>query len=132
MARKMSWRVGFPGEFRHLDDEHEEIVSMLESMRANVKSGHDREARASGMRILSKFRDHAKSQDKVMHDRGFPERELHNAYHRHVITTLDTILRLFDHGRMGQHGLDVVRHIENRLSEEIFVDRLLADFLAAR
>jgi hemerythrin len=126
----MDWRVGYPSEYSYLDDEHEEIARLLDQMRIESEEGRDKEARGTSVRILGRVKAHAKSEDGVMREQGFPERDLHHAYHQHVITALETVLKLFDHGHFAQHGNEVVRHIQNRLAEEVFVDGLLARFLA--
>jgi hemerythrin len=126
----MNWRAGYSNAFQYLDDEHEELARMLGAMRNEAEAGRDLKVRTSGMRILQKFKEHARSEEEVMRGRAFPDRDLHETHHQLLITALETILRLFDHGRMAQYGAEIVSHIESRLAEEILVDRLLAQFLA--
>jgi hemerythrin-like metal-binding protein len=128
----MNWRAGYPNEFQYLDDEHEELARMIGAMRNEAEAGRDLKARTSGMRILQKFKEHAKNEEEIMRGLAFPDHDLHENHHQLLIATLETILKLFDHGRMVQHGSEVARHIESRLAEEILVDRSLAQFLTTR
>lgn len=125
----MAWRAGFPKRFRFLDDEHEEIVHGLE----RLKTGSDKESAKSpetlAQQILNDLRTHMAHEEEIMAQYNYPEIDLHKKHHGALSYSFETILGFFDVDALFEHRDLVVTHIENKLSEEMFADRLLAEFL---
>lgn len=125
----MSWRVGFPPEFSFLDDEHDEIVRALDALKETPGEGPERDFRPVTTGILHKLKLHAQHEEDVMEKLEYPDRDLHVRYHEALIDTVALILEFFDR-RSGTHHRERIRkHIEEKLSDEIFVDSLLSEFL---
>ncbi len=126
----MSWRVGFPPEFSFLDDEHEDIGRSLDALNEALGEDAERNFGPLAVGILHKLRMHARHEEEVMKRLEYPEGDLHEKYHEALIETVALILEFFDRRNVARYGERIRKHIENKLSEEIFVDRLLAEFLS--
>ena len=127
----MHWTAGYPESFRFLDEEHAEIGAMLATLSDALMSGDESPALVS-KRLFNKIAEHTSHEEALMQTCDYPERELHAKYHQHVIHSIELILKMFNRKGMAEHGQMIAKHIENKMSEEMFVDRLFAEFLAAR
>jgi hemerythrin-like metal-binding protein len=127
----MDWTAGYPEPFRFLDDEHAEIGAMLAKLSDTLTSGDESPVLVS-KRLFNKITEHTSHEEELMQTYDYPERELHAKYHQHVIHSIDLILQLFNRKGMAEHGRMIAKHIENKMAEEMFVDRLFAEFLTAR
>ena len=125
----MSWQVGYPDAFRYLDDEHEDIGVALQSLRGALEAPDERSPKLLMSSIMDKLRTHMAHEEEVMKAHAYPELELHEKHHQLLTETIEMIMQFFDARSMVDHGESIVNHIENKLSEEIFVDHLFADYL---
>ena len=125
----MSLQVGYPEKFKYLDDEHEAISAKLQELRDVVATDGEETARRLAIDVARMLREHVRNEDRLMLTFDYPERELHGAYHAVLIDTLTYVLQSFDHKSMAEYGTSIAQHIENKLSEEIFVDGLFAEYL---
>jgi hemerythrin-like metal-binding protein len=127
----MNWTAGYPESFRFLDDEHAEIGVMLAKLSNALTSGDESPVLVS-KRLFNKITEHTSHEEELMRTCDYPERQLHTKYHEHVIHSIELILQMFNQKGMAEHGQMIAKHIENKMAEEMFVDRLFAEFLAAR
>lgn len=125
----MSWQVGYPEKYQYLDDEHVEMAAKLQELRDVVATDGEETARRLTINIARMLRTHIRKEDQLMQTFDYPERELHKAYHAVLIDTLTYVLQSFDHKSMAEYGGSIAQHIENKLSEEVFVDGLFAEYL---
>ena len=128
---RMDWTAGYPDAYRYLDEEHAEIGAMLATL-SNALANDDESPALVSRRLFNKIADHTAREEELMQTSGYPERDLHAKYHQHVIHSIELVLQLFNRKGMAEHGAAIARHIENKMAEEMFVDRLFAEFLAAR
>ena len=138
----MDWETGYPEPFRFLDDEHAEIGAMLAVLEgASGANPGENPGETPGenpgenpalvsRRLFNKITEHTSHEEELMKTYGYPERELHEKYHQHVTHSIELILQLFNRKGMTEHGAVIAKHIGNKMSEEMFVDRLFAEFLA--
>lgn len=125
----MTRRVGYPDNFRFLDDQHEELGAILDRMRREADAATPA-LRKRAVEFLTVFKAHGREEEAVMAKQRYGDYELHKAHHDHVAGTIETILTYFDRHAMSRYKDEVVRHLENKLSEEQLFDRALAAFLA--
>ena len=128
----MDWQAGYPERFRFLDDEHEALVQALEDFKSSTAAGLGRGPKAKALRILSLLRAHIKNEEDVMKNCDYPEVDLHKKHHEVLLDSFWMVLEFFDREAMLEHRERIVNYIEGRLSEEMFIDRLLAKFLRDR
>lgn len=119
----------YPAPFRYLDDEHAEIIALVAALKKATGSDGENSAAFLSKRLFQKIAEHTSHEEDLMKTSGYPERELHEKYHEHISHSIDLVLQLFDHSAMDQHGAAIAKHIGNKMAEEIFVDRLFAEFL---
>ncbi len=125
----MGWTAGYPERFRFLDEEHAEIGAMLAALRSVSGPEGEENPMLVSRRLFKKIAEHASHEEDLMKKYDYPEQELHEKYHQHVIHSIELILQLFNRKGMAEHGAAIARHIENKMSEEMFVDHLFAEFL---
>ena len=128
----MSWRVGYPEEYRFLDDEHQALFDRLEGLRSFPEHAEDRSIKIEALDILKSLKRHIEAEEKAMAATEYPESELHRKYHKLSVDSFETVLEMFDQSFVTEHRVLIADHIENRLAEEIFVDRLFANYLGGR
>ncbi|MFO0997927.1 MAG: hypothetical protein U1F33_14705 [Alphaproteobacteria bacterium] len=126
------WRVGYPDQYRFLDDEHDEMGAILTEMGQPSGDPGLEALRRGIVRFLTAFKAHRRSEESVMRESRFDEYELHKTHHEHVIGAIETILAYFDRQSLPRHKDEIVRHLSNKLSEESFFDEPLAAFLSGR
>ena len=126
----MDLTTGYPEQFRFLDEEHTEISAMVAKLRDASGSNDEESPALVSMRLLKKLAAHTSHEEELMETYDYPERELHMKYHQHVHHSIELILQLFNRKGMAEHGVVIAKHIGNKMAEEMFVDRLFAEFLA--
>ena len=126
----MSWRVGFPAKWRFLDDEHEELGRLLDQLRKLRKEKAGLNAKILATKILQKLRDHSENEHRLMVEIRYPEYQLHKKVHADIIESIEIVLALFDRAELSKFDRHIAQHLENKLTEEIFFDRLLVQFMA--
>lgn len=126
----MQWTAGYPESFRFLDEEHAEIGAMVAALKSAADSNSEENPALLSRRMLKKIADHTSREEELMKTHAYPERELHQKYHQHMLHSIELVLQLFNRKGMAEHGVAISKHIQNKISEEMFVDRLFADFLA--
>lgn len=125
----MEWRVGYQGEFRFLDDEHEALAQKLQDLRSSTGDGEKAGPKLETQRFLMLLKRHVDNENDLMQRFSYPERQLHMMYHQSSVENLETILQFFDHKSALEYRERIANHIENRLAEEMFFDRLLVRYL---
>ena len=126
----MDWTTGYPEPFRVLDEEHAEIGATLAALRRASGLDGEENPMLVSRRLFKKIAEHASHEEELMKKYDYPEQELHEKYHQHVIHSIELILQLFNRKGMAEHGTAIAKHIENKMAEEMFVDHLFAEFLA--
>ncbi|MDJ0949175.1 MAG: hypothetical protein QNJ94_09655 [Alphaproteobacteria bacterium] len=126
----MSWRVGYPERFSYLDDEHEDLGSRLNALKRVSDGDETGDAKSLAMDVFVKLGLHIKTEEKIMQEFEYPERDLHEKSHQHLLDSIKTVLEFLDRESASRHRTLVAKHIENRILEELFLDRLLAEFLS--
>jgi hemerythrin len=124
----MSWRVGYPGNLASLDDAHEDIGGVLRAMKQISEPSGAEELRALSFTLLRKLKSHCRQEEVAMEELRYPQRELHIKHHQDVADAIETLISIFDLETMFRCREGVIQHIENRISEELFVDQLLVEF----
>ncbi len=128
----MTWRIGYPEKFRFLDDEHEALFQKLQDVKTSTGAGEDRSPKIEALKFLQMLREHIDNEDYMMERSNYPEQKLHKKHHEVLLESVETILEFYDQASMLEHRENIVKHIEDRLSEEMLVDRLVAKFLRVR
>ncbi len=126
----MTWRVGYPDRVRFLDDEHEALAQKLQDVKTST--GADRSPKFEARKLLKMLREHTDNEKDIMESSNYPEQKLHEKHHEVFLESVETILEFYDQASMLEHRESIVKHIEDRLSEEMLDDRLVAKFLRAR
>ena len=125
----MDWTAGFPERFGFLDEEHLELGVMVTALDNAASSAGEQNPALATRRLLKKLNEHISHEEEVMRECAYPELELHQKHHQHVIHSIELILQLFNRKGMAEHGAMIAKHLENKMSEEMFIDRLFAEFL---
>lgn len=128
----MTWRVGYPDRFRFLDDEHEALAKQLQNVKSSTGAGEDRSPKSETLKFLQMLREHLDNEEDMMESSDYPEQQLHKKHHEVLLESIETILEFYDKASMLAHRESIVKHIEDRLSEEMLVDRVVAKFLRVR
>ena len=126
----MSQRVGFPTRFKALDDQHDALIMRVRQLTRSMTDGGGTNFRTQVQQLVRLLRKHAAQEERAMEIHNYPELKLHKKYHEDLLGTLETILTFFDPQSMRVHKKAIAKHIQNKLSEEMLVDRLFAKFLA--
>lgn len=125
----MDYRIGFPEKFRFLDDEHEVIGHDLAVLKTGSSEDAAQRPKVFARQILRNLQDHMAHEESVMRQHDYPDYGLHRKHHEALVYAFETILNFFDVGGISDHRGPIVQHIENKIREEMFADRLLARFL---
>ena len=127
----MTWRTGYPDRFRFLDDEHEALAQKLQDVKTSTGAGEDQDPKYETLKFLQMLREHIDHEEDIMESSNYPEQQLHKKHHEVLLESVETILEFYDAASMLEHRESIVKHFENRLTEEGLEDRRLAKFLRA-
>jgi hemerythrin len=125
----MTWRAGYPEEYRALEEQHEKIGKLLAELKASSHDGSDKNTRALALNLLRELRHHSRSEEKAMEERKFPERAFHKKHHEIIADGVELIIKLLGGQGVSGFGERIARHIGERLSEELLVDQLFIEYL---
>ena len=127
--RRMTERVAFPSSLAFLDAQHEELDSKVRDL-GTLHNGADGESVMFQVRhILKLLRDHTIQEEHAMETLGYSELALHKKYHENVLASVETMFEFFTPASMLEYREAIASYLQNRLSEEMLVDRLFAKFL---
>lgn len=127
-----AWRVGFPGKYGNLDDDHEAIAQAVQQLRDAIAEQHWLIARSYARRFLRLFVEHARREEAAMAKTRYPDAAAHVSHHEDLIGTAETIVSLFARIARSPYDGSVPQHLESKLESEVLVDRHFAAFLAKR
>ena len=121
--------VAYPDKFGFLNEQHEEVRRMmteLDTVLNGQMTGNFKMALTSVLRALM---NHHEKEEQVMRDQNYPERDIHTSYHRHAVGVINSIIQLYDIESTEELRQRIAAHVANTVSEEVFFDRQLMDFL---
>jgi len=128
----MTERLSFPSSLAFLDAQHEELNFKVQDL-GTLHSGADAESVMSQVRhILKLLREHTAQEEHAMESHGYSELALHKKYHENVLASVETMFEFFTPASMLEYREAIASYLQNRLSEEMLVDRLFARFLEER
>lgn len=125
----MEWSAGFSDRFAYLDEEHAALAAKLQDVKTMPEEGEGGGPKFEALKFLRMLKEHIGSEEETMERFQYPERELHKRHHEILLESVECIIEFFDVAAMAANRDRIVNHIENRLSEELFVDSRLASFL---
>lgn len=125
----MAWRGGYPEKYKYLDDEHQALAAELQALRETAASDGEASTREHLIEIARMFRSHVGKENSLMQTSAYPDRKHHVEYHAALVDTLSYLIEFFDQHSVARYGTDIAQHIENKLAEELFIDRLFAEYL---
>lgn len=125
----MIWNANYPEAYRFLDDEHAMLVRKVQDMKNPSGGIAETDLKSGAVEFLDLLRKHFEHENRLMQQINYPESEVHKLYHETSLDNVETILRFFDHDSAQRHREGIANHLENRLAEELFFDRLLVNYL---
>ncbi|MDP6705016.1 MAG: hypothetical protein QF893_01635 [Alphaproteobacteria bacterium] len=128
----MDWSAGFSEKFAYMDKEHEALAAKLQDVKTMPEGGEGGGPKFEALKFLRMLKEHVGNEEATMECYQYPERELHKKHHEILLESVECIIEFFDVAAMAVNRERIVNHIENRLSEELFVDSRLASFLRAQ
>jgi hemerythrin len=130
--RAMPGATRNPEKFRALDEEHDELLEILGDMKKAADGGDNDNTELLAKTVLRKLIQHSHHEESLMREYGYPGYENHKTYHEHVNDTLKFIIEYFGDDRLHDSRQEVAQHMENKVSEELFVDQLFMEYLAGK
>ncbi|WP_173983717.1 bacteriohemerythrin [Magnetospirillum sp. SS-4] len=126
------WQKWFElGNFR-IDSEHRVFLDLVMGLNRDFKAGLTPEKQARSLREILKYAEfHFLSEENMMIDIGYPDRQIHTEEHRKLLATLEASIRRLNAGE------DILDEFLTFLYEwfcehTVGVDYRLAQFIAAR
>jgi hemerythrin len=118
---------------KQFDDEHKELVRLINELHAAMKSGHGRDVMAPTLNSLTRYvKLHFTREETIMGQHGYPGLASQRQQHEGFVKRLGEYQKNFDAGEIGI-TVDLLQFLQSWLLDHILrTDRQYAAFFEAK
>ncbi len=89
----MEWKESFSTGIKKIDDEHRELVRMIDRLEKAMERGEAEDILGPVLKNLVEYvRFHFRNEEEVMVKTGFPDLKRHRVLHRNLVNEVASIL----------------------------------------
>ncbi len=89
----MEWKESFSTGIKKIDDEHRELVRMIDRLEKAMERGEAEDILGPVLKNLVEYvRFHFRNEEEVMAKTGFPDLKRHRVLHRNLVNEVASIL----------------------------------------
>lgn len=126
------WQVGYPTEYRALDEQHKEIDQKIRELDALLSGPETARAAELIADFRNRLEEHFLLEQRVMTTCKYPGLSNHIQVHDFIIQNVEVVTQMFSGEAMVDARGRIVAHLQENLREDVAVDAALKDFLDQR
>lgn len=126
------WQVGYPTEYRALDEQHQEIDEKIGALEALLSGPESARAAALIADFRNRLEEHFLLEQRVMTTCKYPGLSHHVDVHDFIIRNVEVVTQMFSGEAMVDARARIVAHLQESLREDVAVDAAFKEFLDRR
>ncbi|MDH3976467.1 MAG: bacteriohemerythrin [Deltaproteobacteria bacterium] len=124
------WRKEFEVNIREIDNQHKELVKIINSLQEAINLGEGKERLAQVLENLLAYTDfHFAAEEKLLKKHGYPHYEEHKRKHIAMREKVISLIQDYNRGRIAM-TFSVLKFLQDWLSKHIMgTDKLYGEYL---
>jgi len=116
----MHWDESFSVGIEKFDEEHQQLVAMLNELFEAVQAGRGREGLGEIMdRLIDYTKFHFANEEHYLLKHGYPDLEAHKEEHRILTRQVEEMLRKYRSGATAMLSMEVLHFLKSWLTNHI-------------